>query len=128
MRFRLSTFSPLFLLNLSFSPMQKPVAIRTQRDALLYLFHRPFEATICHKLVHTLLVPVPDHMVKVDQRGMLYATVGAFLRRFEHVPLPFSLSPVFRRICNMSSFVLLVMTLLVYGLLDASYLRVFVWH
>lgn len=128
MRFRLSTFSPLFLLNLSFSPMQKPVAIRAQRDALLYFLHRPFEATICHKLVHTLLVRVSDHMVKVDQRGVLYATVGAFLRRFERVPLPFSLSPVLRRLRNMTGFVLLVMTLLVYGLLDALYLRVFVWH
>lgn len=128
MRFRLSTFSSLFLLMLRLFPVQKPVTVGTERNTFEHFFHRPSKATICNKPVDALLVPVPDHMVKVDQRGMLYATVGAFLRRFERVPLLFSLSPVSRRLRNMTGFVLLVMTLLVYGLLDALYLRVFVWH
>jgi hypothetical protein len=50
----------------TFLPVQDPVAIGAQRDALLYLFHRRRKLIVLDQEMVTRLLVCPIHMVEIN--------------------------------------------------------------
>ena len=108
-------------------PVKDPVAVGTQRDALLHLTHRGLVLPTTDQGPDGLLLR-PIDMVEVDHRRMAHATVRTGLRRLEVQPLLFQQPISSPDPALGQGFVLLVPLRAFLGGIGFSFLRVLVGH
>ena len=105
------------------------MTVGTQGNALgLGFFFRGLPPSVANKLVDGLFCGVPDHVVEVNDRGMLCTAMRTFLLRLVGCPV-FALFPsVFVAARDVLGPVLFVPALGVFLLSGFSFLGVFKWH